>query len=141
RTGECCGAPTRAVSAVRHGEQVLTAFGRQAAGLDPITPPKPPMTPEQIVKSWAESPWWSSFSGVDEMADGGVKMYIENFIPEGITLLCGLPKEGKTWLALSVAKALTSGQHLFGRPGFEVPEAIPVLYLAAEVSDRAFKQR
>jgi AAA domain len=141
RIGECCGAPTSAVSAVRHGEQVLTAFGRQAAGLDPIRPPKPPMTPEQIVKSWAESPWWSSFSGVDEMADGGVKMYIENFIPEGITLLCGLPKEGKTWLALSIAKALTSGQALFGRPGFEVPEAIPVLYLAAEVSDRAFKQR
>jgi len=56
-------------------------------------------------------------------------------------LICGLPKEGKSFLALSVAKALTSGQPLFGRPGFEVPEPVPVLYLAAESGDGALKLR
>ncbi len=68
-------------------------------------------------------------------------MYIENFLPEGATLICGLPKEGKSFLALSVAKALTSGQPLFGRTGFEVPEIVPVLYLAAESGDGALKLR
>src|SRR5258708_27440208 len=68
-------------------------------------------------------------------------MYIENFLPEGTTLICGLPKEGKSFLALSVAKALTTGQPLFGRRGFEVPEIVPVLYLAAESGDGALKLR
>jgi len=52
-----------------------------------------------------------------------------------------LPKEGKSFLALSVAKALTSGQPLFRRRGFEVPEIVPVLYLAAESGDGALKLR
>jgi hypothetical protein len=68
-------------------------------------------------------------------------MYIKNFLPEGATLICGLPKEGKSFLALSVAKALTSGRPLFERPGFEVPEIVPVLYLAAESGDGALKLR
>jgi hypothetical protein len=138
---ECCGEKTRQVSAVHHGESTLTHYGRQAVGLEPITPPKPPETPEQVAQSWKQSPWWSSFSGVDEMESGGIKMYVENIIPEGVTIISSLPKEGKTWLALSLCKALTSGQPLFGQAGFEVPEPVPVIYLAAEVGDRAFKQR
>jgi hypothetical protein len=52
-----------------------------------------------------------------------------------------LPKEGKSFLALSVAKALTTGQALFGRVGYEVPEPVSVLYLAAESGDGALKLR
>jgi hypothetical protein len=142
---ECCG-PVFAVTAVRDDEKTLTAFGRQAVGLDPIKPPKPPKTLEEIqqdiIRKLPESPWWHSFRGVDELeGNGTVKMYIENFLPEGATLICGLPKEGKSFLALSVAKALTSGRPLFERPGFEVPEIVPVLYLAAESGDGALKLR
>jgi RecA-family ATPase len=36
---------------------------------------------------------------------------------------------------------LTSGAPLFGNAGFEVPEIVPVIYLAAEVSERSLKQR
>jgi hypothetical protein len=36
---------------------------------------------------------------------------------------------------------LTSGRPLFERPGFEVPEIVPVLYLAAESGDGALKLR
>jgi hypothetical protein len=142
---ECCG-PVFAVTAVRDDEKTLTAFGRQAVGLDPIKPPKPPKTLEEIqqdiIRKLPENPWWHSFRGVDELeGNGTVKMYIENFLPEGATLICGLPKEGKSFLALSVAKALTSGRPLFERPGFEVPEIVPVLYLAAESGDGALKLR
>ena len=142
---ECCGRVFW-VTAIRDDGKTLTAYGRQAVGLDPIKPPKPPKSLEEIqqeiIHKLPENPWWNSFRGVGELqGNGTVKMYIENFLPEGATLICGLPKEGKSFLALSVAKALTSGQPLFGRPGFEVPEIVPVLYLAAESGDGALKLR
>jgi len=141
----CCG-PLETVSVVRQDEKTLTALGRQAVGLDPIKPPKPPKTVEQIAEerkqTWHQESWWRDFSGTSELqGNTSVKMLIENFLPEGLTLICGLPKEGKSFLALSVAKALTSGKPLFGRPGFEVPETVPVLYLAAESGDSALKLR
>lgn len=124
----------------------LSRSGREALGLEPIRVPKPPKTTEEILaERKARSPqsnWWNSFKGADELeGNGSVKMYVENFIPEGITLICGLPKEGKSFLALSVAKALTTGQALFGRVGYEVPEPVSVLYLAAESGDGALKLR
>jgi hypothetical protein len=138
----CCGEIT-SESAVRHGEKTLTAYGRQAVGLDPIKPPK---SQQQIEKEMAErmkdAPWMREFRGVDELqGNGTVKMYIEEFLPEGTTLFCGLPKEGKSFLALAVAKALTSGRPLFGNPRFSVPEIVPVVYLAAESGDGALKLR
>jgi AAA domain-containing protein len=142
---KCCGSVSL-VGAVRDDGKTLTSFGRQAVGLDPIKPPKPPKTLEEIqqdiIRKLPENPWWKDFSGTDELqGSASVKMLIENFLPEGLTLICGLPKEGKSFLALSVAKALTSGKPLFGRPGFEVPEIVPVLYLAAESGDSALKLR
>lgn len=101
--------------------------------------PRRRLSPED---EWKKSLWWMTFKGADELEDGdGIKMYINNFIPEGVTILASLPKEGKTWLALSICKALTSGQPLFGKAGFEVSEPVPVIYMAAEVSERALKHR
>src|SRR6267378_3050350 len=132
----CCG-PITLELAVRD-DGTLTGAGRQAIGLDPIKPPKPPRTLEQVKETWTQQPWWTVYRGVDELeGNGTVKMYIENFLPEGATIICGLPKEGKSFLALSIAKALTSGNPLFGRPKFSVPEITPVLYLAAESGDAA----
>jgi hypothetical protein len=138
----CCGELT-VESAVRHGEKILTAYGRQAVGLDPIKPPKSQekidLEQEQRLQ---RAPWFGEFRGVGELqGNGTVKMYIEEFLAEGTTLICGLPKEGKSFLALSVAKALTSGRPLFGNPRFSVPEIVPVLYLAAESGDGALKLR
>jgi AAA domain-containing protein len=143
---KCCG-ELDLVSVTQYGDQkTLNSFGRQAAGIDPIKVPKPPATLEEIrqgiIQNLDKNPWWKDFSGTDELqGNANVKMLIENFLPEGLTLICGLPKEGKSFLALSVAKALTSGRPLFGRVGFEVPETIPVLYLAAESGDSALKLR
>ncbi len=140
----CCG-PVTPELAVRD-DGTLTGAGRQAIGLDPIKPPEPPKSLEQIAEerkqTWHNESWWNGYRGVDELeGNGTIKMYIENFLPEGITIICGLPKEGKSFLALSIAKALTSGNPLFGRPKFSVPEITPVLYLAAESGDAALKLR
>jgi AAA domain len=108
--------------------------------------PRRRLSPEEkeaeLIAEWKKSLWWLTFKGADELEDGdGIRMYINHFIPEGVTILASLPKEGKTWLALSICKALTSGQPLFGKAGFEVPEPVPVIYMAAEVSERALKHR
>jgi hypothetical protein len=145
--------------AVDSGTHELTDDGRQALGLDPIRVPirkptaeripTPPLSADQIMWSrslqnhWSPGlDWRNSFKSAGELeGSGSVKMYVENFIPEGITLICGLPKEGKSFLAMSVAKALTTGQPLFGKVGYEVPEPVPVLYLAAESGDGGLKLR
>ena len=114
--------------------------------VDPIVAPKPPKTDAEIAQQHKASlphrEWWKQFRSFDELEGTGVvKMYIENVLPEGIALLCGPPKEGKSFLALSIAKALTTGQPLFGKTGYDVPEVVPVLYLAAESGDNQFKLR
>jgi hypothetical protein len=137
---KCCGQITQELAVRDDG--TLTSLGRQAVGLDPINPPKPPRTVEQVKETWTQQPWWSGYRGVDELeGNGTIKMYIENFLPEGATIICGLPKEGKSFVALAIAKALTSGEPLFGQPKFSVPETVPVLYLAAESGDSALKLR
>lgn len=138
---ECCNKPFTPKMAETDGR--LTHWGQQALGLEPIEPPKTSEQREQErITSWKDQPWWMTFKGANELDDGpGIRMYVNNFIPEGVTILASLPKEGKTWLALSICKALTSGAPLFGKAGFEVPEIVPVIYLAAEVSERSLKQR
>jgi len=112
----CCG-QVDAVPVARTDGKTLTARGRQLVGLDPL-PPKI-RTPEERAEALQNDPLWSKFRGVGELqGEGTPKMYVENFLPEGVTLICGLPKEGKSWLALALAKALTSGKQLFGQYRF-----------------------
>jgi hypothetical protein len=85
--------------------------------------------------------WRQHLRSVTELEKGEIKMLVKGFLPEGTTFIGGLPGEGKTWLALSIAKALTSGKNFLGREDFTVPEILPVLYLIPEVGGRAFRKR
>jgi AAA domain-containing protein len=93
----------------------------------------------QEVQDAAEVDWHTQFVTVDQLETGGVKMLVEGFLPEGTSMLGALPGVGKTWFALSLAKALTTGKPFLGR--FEVKEPIPVLYLIPESSGGAFRAR
>jgi hypothetical protein len=65
-------------------------------------------------------------------------------IPEGVAILAGKPKGGKSWLVLSLGLAAASGQWMLGMvpaPGAVRPSPRPVLYLALEDSDRRIKDR
>jgi hypothetical protein len=83
--------------------------------------------------------WGSQFVPIEKLEKGGVKMLIEGFLPEGFNMLGALPGCGKTWFALSLAKALTTGKKFLGR--FEVKEPVPVLYLIPESSGASFRAR
>lgn len=64
-----------------------------------------------------------------EMEVPEIRWCIEEVIPEGLTLLAGKPKTGKSFFLLDAAIALASGTEAFGRVA---TEAADVLYLALE---------
>lgn len=85
--------------------------------------------------------WNTCFKAVKELEAGDVRMMINNFLPEGTTFVGALPGEGKTFLGLSIAKALTRQEDFLGNYNFEVPEKIPVIYMIPESGARAFRKR
>jgi hypothetical protein len=85
------------------------------------------------------SQWRSQLKTVDELEDGDVRMIIDGFMPEGTIFFGGLSGHGKTWIVLSIVRALTTGEPFVKT--FAVNEQIPVLYLIPESSGRAFKAR
>jgi hypothetical protein len=83
--------------------------------------------------------WRNQFKEIHQMEEGNVRFLIDSFLPEGINFIGGLPGGGKTWFALSMARALTTGKKFLGN--FAVPEPLNVIYLTPEVGERSFKKR
>lgn len=65
------------------------------------------------------------------------KWAIPGLLPEGLIILAGRPKVGKSWLALQMAGAIGSGGQLLGR---QVEQA-PALYIALEDNARRLQRR
>jgi hypothetical protein len=63
---------------------------------------------------------------------------IPDLLPDGLTILAGKPKAGKSWLALNLAVAVATGGVALGKIQVEQGEA---LYLALEDSERRLKDR
>jgi replicative DNA helicase len=63
---------------------------------------------------------------------------VPNLIPEGLTVLAGKPKMGKSWLALQVALAVSCGGVVMGSVPVKEGDA---LYLALEDSQRRLQSR
>ncbi len=61
--------------------------------------------------------------------------YVDNLLPNGLCILAGDPKAGKSWLAMQLSAAVSSGTPLFGT--FETTRC-PVLHLALEDSQERF---
>lgn len=67
-----------------------------------------------------------------------VRYIVPHLIPEGLTLLCGRPKVGKSWAALEIALAVASKTECFG--GRETEQG-DVLYAALEDNPRRLQRR
>lgn len=64
--------------------------------------------------------------------------HVDGIIPEGLSLLVGPPKIGKSWFTLAVLLAVASGGHALGR----IPvKPRPVFYLGLEDGDRRLQDR
>jgi AAA domain len=66
-----------------------------------------------------------------------IRWIVPGVFPEGLVMLAGRPKIGKSWLALQVAHAVSSGGQLFAQ---QIQQA-PVLYLAFEDAARRLQKR
>jgi AAA domain len=64
---------------------------------------------------------------------------VPDVIPEGVTLLAGAPKVGKSWLVLDSLIAVASGGVALGKIKIDQPR--PALYLALEDGDRRLQAR
>jgi len=67
-----------------------------------------------------------------------VRYVLPGYIPEGLTILAGKPKAGKSWFALDLAIAVASGRFTLGT--LKPPQG-NVLYLALEDNPRRLKRR
>jgi 5S rRNA maturation endonuclease (ribonuclease M5) len=96
---------------------------------------------EALVKEADSRPpeWMSYFDTVDDSEDEPVRVFIDEFLQEGVTFIGAASGVGKTWLCLSMAKALTTGKDFLGQ--FKVPKVVPVVYLIPEDTRRKFKSR
>jgi len=76
---------------------------------------------------------------LDRQAFPPLNYAVPGLIPEGLSLLVGPPKAGKSYLALGTLLALASGGHALGK----IPVGAPrrVLYVALEDGDRRMQSR
>jgi len=86
------------------------------------------------------SDWRDQFRSVGEMEDGPIDMIIEGALQEGTCFIGANPGDGKTLVGLAFAKAISTGEPLFGIPQFCVKQPRTVIYLIPESRDRAFRK-
>jgi hypothetical protein len=67
-----------------------------------------------------------------------VRWIVPDILPEGLTLLVGKPKKGKSWMAMGLAEAVAAGGVAFGTRRVEKGNA---LYLALEDNTRRLQKR
>lgn len=89
--------------------------------------------------STAVSTWRPALRSYNELEKGEFEFLIDKFLPHGITFFAGLPGAGKTWLALSVVKALLTGKNFLHN--FRVPHTVPIIYLIPESGDISYRTR
>jgi replicative DNA helicase len=85
-------------------------------------------------KSWREK-----FHAPAELSESEADFLIEGILPPGVTFIGALSGTGKTWFALSMARAISTGKKFLRH--FSVTEPMNCLYLCPEVSAKSFKKR
>ncbi|MEW6473432.1 MAG: AAA family ATPase [Actinomycetota bacterium] len=66
-----------------------------------------------------------------------IKWVVPDLIPQGLTILAGKPKVGKSWMVLDIARQVASGGEFLGR---SIDQGA-VLYLALEDTQRRLQER
>lgn len=77
-------------------------------------------------------------SDLEEMVFPEPKWAVPGLLPEGLTILAGRPKRGKSWMGLGLALAVASGGKALGKIDVEKGDA---LYLALEDNPRRLQNR
>ena len=115
--------------AAGHNASELRAFVPQPRAIVPsLSPVAPAATPDR----------WGTLEKVMKTEFAAVKWVVPGLIPEGLTIMAGRPKIGKSYGLLGLALAVASG----GRAFSQIPvEAGDALLLALEDSERRLQDR
>lgn len=82
---------------------------------------------------------FARISAIERLPEGE-RWLVEGFLSAaGVAVLASAPKAGKTWVALSLATAVASGEQALGY--FHVPSPGPVLLFHAEDDPRSVRER
>jgi hypothetical protein len=91
------------------------------------------------IAAQTERHWRDVFHTGSELDSAPSRAFIKGILEEGVTFFGALSGTGKTWIGLSIAHALLSGESLFGV--YPVLERTNVLYLVPEMGGRKFRER
>ena len=92
------------------------------------TEPNPPLLQDLRSGTW-----------LDQQEFPPLEYAVPGLIPEGLSLLVGPPKAGKSWLILNFALSVAGAFKALKK--IQIPKSRPVLYLALEDGDRRMQQR
>lgn len=101
----------------------------------PKVVPFPGSSPQQKY-NWREHV--VTAAALQRMTFPPIKYVVPGLIPEGLSMLVGKPKIGKSWLALDLCIAVSSGRYCLGD---KKPTAGDVLYAAMEDNPRRLQRR
>jgi hypothetical protein len=99
----------------------------------------PPPEPKQ---EWQSSTRWQdgliTAKALQTKTFAPVRIIVPGLIPEGVTIVAGKPKIGKSWLALDLCAAVAGNRFVLGETK---PVQGDTLYLALEDNQRRLKKR
>jgi RecA-family ATPase len=85
----------------------------------------------------SSGPTWTNGTELQAKTFAPIEWIVPNLIPEGLTLVLGAPKVGKSWFILDTALRVAAGISWMG----EHIEARPVLHITPEDSERRLQDR
>ena len=102
----------------------------------PFPGEQPSGAPPKAQTSWRENVTTAAALRYQSFPE--IKYIVPDVIPEGLSILAGRPKLGKSWMALDVAIAVACGRYCLGE---KKPVQGDVLYCALEDNPRRLQKR
>jgi AAA domain-containing protein/bifunctional DNA primase/polymerase-like protein len=98
--------------------------------------PSEPSAEREAAKHWRDG--LITAKALQTKTFAPVRIIVPGLIPEGVTIVAGKPKIGKSWLALDVCAAVAGDRFVLGQTK---PVQGDVLYIALEDNQRRLKKR
>jgi hypothetical protein len=111
-------------------------LGNQPENLNYIAEKAPEWTPPTPKEDWRAHVFTAA--SLKEKKFEPISYLVPLLIPEGVTILAGKPKVGKSWFALDLALALAGGRYVLGDIHLMDGD---VLYAALEDNERRLRSR
>lgn len=90
----------------------------------------------------SDSSWHKPATDFLSIIDPEPVYIVSELVQEGVLMLVhGEPRALKSWQALEIALAVTTGTNAFNLPRFTIPEPVPVMYISQEDSPRMIRWR